>query len=86
MIKEVLVKANKNNSFNEFTVLPIKLDFTDRNEPNMGLFRLNEEFYNAHVWTTKDGIFESYNNVIKEALENGYNEDNKDLIEFIKGL
>lgn len=86
MIKEVLVKANKNNDFDDYKVLPIKLDFTNRNEPNMGIFRLNEDFYNAHVWTTKSGVYESYSSVIKEALTNGYNEDNKDLIEFIKGL
>lgn len=86
MIKTVLVKANKNNDFNDFEILAINLDFSSRKEPELGLFRANDEFYNAHVWTTLEGEFESYGSVIKEALNNGYNNDNQDLINFIKGV
>ena len=85
-VQEVLVKANYNNNFEDYTILKIKLDFENRTNPNLALFRLNQEYYNAHSWTTNDGHFEKYNDVIKEALINGYNKENEELINYLKGI
>ena len=84
-IKEVLVKANINNNFSNFVILKIKLDFSNRSEPTLGLFKIDGHFYNSHVWT-KNGIPESYFQAIKEAVNNGLNEDNKELTNYIMGI
>lgn len=69
-IQEVLIKINNKN---HFAILPVKIDFSNRNEPQLQRFCEDGEFYDVHVWTTLKGEFEPYNKILIEALENGLN-------------
>ena len=51
-IKEVLVKANINNNFSNFVILKIKLDFSNRSEPTLGLFKNNVPL--EHIYQKND--------------------------------
>lgn len=69
-VREVQIKIDDGL---DYKIISVKLDWDGRNDPVLRRACCDGDFYSAHQWTRKDGLIDTYNECLVEAMVNGLN-------------